>query len=128
MDRFIKIVGKVIHGKGKGKTVGMPTANIEYKKNENIIENFVYASIVLVENKKYIGVTNIGERPSVDDEKNITVETHILDFDYDIYGVEITIYLIEKIRETKKFSSLNEVKLQVDNDKIKAKEICNKYL
>lgn len=112
----LEVVGIVIHGKGKGKTVGMPTANIEYDKDEMEVDNGVYASKILVEGKEYVGVTNVGTRPSVDDEEKITVETHIIDFDKDIYGQEIVLKIVDRIRDIEKFNSLSEVKKQVDKD------------
>lgn len=118
----IKIKGKVIHGKGLGKIVGMPTANLDFDITNTKIDIGVYASVVYLE-KEYVGVTNIGTRPSVDNDKKISIETHILDFDRDIYGEIIEIELIEKIRDIKKFKNLEEVKMQVDKDKLVAKKI-----
>lgn len=118
----IKIKGKVIHGKGLGKIVGMPTANLDFDITNTKIDIGVYASVVYLE-KEYVGVTNIGTRPSVDNDKKISIETHILDFDRDIYGEIIEIELIEKIRDIKKFKNLEEVKIQVDKDKLVAKKI-----
>lgn len=118
----IKIKGKVIHGKGLGKIVGMPTANLDFDITNTKIDIGVYASVVYLE-KEYVGVTNIGTRPSVDNDKKISIETHILDFDRDIYGEIIEIELIEKIRDIKKFNNLEEVKMQVDKDKLVAKKI-----
>lgn len=122
----IKIKGKIIHGNGRGKLVGMPTANLEYDVDKLDIENAVYASVVYID-KEYIGVTNVGRRPSVDDDEKITIETNIIDFDRDIYGEEIEIILLDKIRDIKKFENLTEVKKQVDKDKLKSIEIYNKY-
>ena len=87
------ISGKVVHGKGKGKTVGMPTANLEWGEIFDLPELGVYASKIQIEDKWYIGVTNVGFRPSVDSEKNITIETFILDFHQDIYGYPILLEL-----------------------------------
>ena len=129
MERLsIKIKGEVIHGKGLGKFVGMPTANLDFDiVNANMdIDMGVYASLVHLE-KEYIGVTNIGTRPSVDNDKTISIETHILDFDRDIYGEIIEIELLEKIRDIKKFNNIEEVKKQVDKDILVAKKIYIKY-
>lgn len=120
----IKIKGKVVHGNGKGKTVGMPTANLECDISSLHMENGVYASVVFID-KEYIGVTNVGTRPSVDNSEKITIETNILDFDRDIYGETIELTLLKKIRNVKKFANLKEVKEQVDKDKLNAKVIYN---
>ncbi len=116
-----KIVGKVIHGNGNGKKVGMPTANIDIKEVDTNIEYGVYGAIVYVKQKKYLGVCNIGNRPTIDDLK--TIEVNIIDFDEDIYDQEIEIDLIMKLRDIKKFDNLNEVKKQVDKDIKKVREI-----
>ncbi len=116
-----KIVGKVIHGLGNGKKVGMPTANIDFKSIDEKIEYGVYAAIIYLDNKKYLGVCNVGSRPTVDNKK--TIEVNILDFNQDIYNQEIEIDLIEKIRDIKKFNNLDEVKQQVDKDIKKVRKL-----
>ncbi|MCF0241591.1 MAG: hypothetical protein HUK25_03085 [Treponema sp.] len=119
-NNFIfSITGIVIHGKGRGRTVGMPTANLSAEVPQ--IDEGVYASSIFIENEKFLGVTNIGHRPTVDEEK--TIETHILDFDRDIYGKTVTVNLIKFLRGIKKFNSLDEVKKQVQNDIEKCREI-----
>lgn len=114
-----KIKGEVIHGRGNGKKVGMPTANLDIKDVQ--IEYGVYACYVYIKDKKYLGVCNIGIRPTVDSQK--TIEVNIIDFDEDIYGEIITIELISKLRDIVKFNSLQEVKKQVDKDIIKTREL-----
>lgn len=103
--------GVVIHGKGLGRTVGMPTANIA--PPACLPSLGVYASKVLVDNHWYVGVTNIGYRPSVDTRKEITFETHILDFSSDLYGMVITVKLCAFLRPTLQLQSLHEVKTRV---------------
>ncbi len=114
-----KIKGTVIHGKGNGKKVGMPTANLDISNID--VEYGVYASYVYVKDLKYLGVCNIGQRPTIDNQK--TIEVNIIDFNEDIYGQTIIIELIEKLRDIQKFNSLLEVKQQVDKDIIKTKEL-----
>lgn len=106
-------------GNQLGRTVGMPTANFDFNKiNVVLPENGVYGSIVILPNgEEKFGVTNIGAKPSVEDTGKHNVETHILDFDGDLYGQELTIRIVKRIRDIKKFSSLEEVKKQVDIDK-----------
>ncbi len=116
-----KIKGEVIHGRGNGKKVGMPTANLDIKDIQTEIEYGVYACYVYVKDKKYLGVCNVGKRPTVDSQK--TIEVNIIDFDEDIYGEIITIELIQKLRDIEKFNSLQEVKKQVDKDIIKTREL-----
>lgn len=117
----MKIIGTVIHGLGNGKKIGMPTANLNIKDIHEDITYGVYASKVLIDDSWYIGVCNVGSRPTIDTNK--TVEVTILDFNKDIYGKEIEINLVKKLRDIKKFDNLIDVKKQVDKDIIKTKEI-----
>lgn len=120
LDHNLLILGKVVHGKQLGRTIGFPTANLKF-------ENKVYPSfgvygvkIYFYENgifKIYAGVMNIGRNPTVDKD-NLSVETHIFDFDEDIYGKYILIEIFENIRKEVKFNSLNELKNQINKDSI----------
>lgn len=113
MNETIK--GRIIHGKGNGKKLLIPTFNLEY--NDNVkVEFGVFLSDVEIDGKKYTGITNIGKRPTVDIEERITIETHILDFNKDIYGKEVTLTIKEKIRDTKKFENIDLLKKQLEND------------
>lgn len=119
---LLNIEGKIVHGKGKGKTVGMPTANLNWNEIVDIPDLGVYASKIQIDDKWYMGVTNVGLRPSVDDEKNITIETFILDFDQDIYGYFVKLELYVYIRGTIKMKSLKDVQGQVKKDSDFARE------
>ena len=111
------VQGTVVHGKGKGRTQGMPTANLRVPENKILPPYGVYGSIVHMKDGIRTGLTNIGLRPSVDNIRVPTVETHILDFDGDLYGQELTIEIREWIRETRKFNGgLKEVTEQVGRD------------
>ncbi len=118
--------GIVVHGKGQGRRHDMPTANIDAYSCGELPKLGVYASVITVAKKKYIGITNIGYRPTVDDEKTITVETHILDFDNNIYGEEILIDLYHYLRPTRQFDSLDQVKEQIDRDENQTRELMTK--
>ena len=111
------VQGIVVHGKGKGRTQGMPTANLRVPENKILPPYGVYGSIVHIKDGIRTGLTNIGLRPSVDNIPVPTVETHILDFDGDLYGQELTVEIREWIRETRKFDGgLKEVTEQVGRD------------
>lgn len=108
---FIK--GVVVAGNRIGRTIGFPTANMKlYNPLKEIPGNGVYAVYVNVLGKRYIGITNIGTRPTVDG-KECTIETYILSFDEDIYGLDISVEFVFKIREERKFASLNELKQEL---------------
>ena len=118
------INGKIISGKGIGRTLGYPTANLDYNKNFVIPQKGVYYTNVKYKEKIYKGITNIGFNPTVNGN-NLTIETYILDFDKDIYGEEISVYFIEKTRNESKFSNLNELisQLRLDEKEASLKKI-----
>ena len=110
---------RVIDGDKRGRVLGFPTIN-QIIPEELAMPRFgVYQSVVTVNGEKYKGVTNVGKRPTVGTEK-ILSETHILDFDRDIYGENVDVRLIIFIRPEKKFSSFDELACQIKSD---AKEV-----
>ncbi|PMP97407.1 MAG: riboflavin biosynthesis protein RibF [Thermodesulfobacterium geofontis] len=109
------IMGKVIKGKGRGKNLGFPTANIEVSPIKLLPPAGVYAVWVTLNNEKLKGALNIGKRPTFE-EKEISVEVHIFNFNKNIYGETLKIELIKRIREEKKFSSADELKDQIKKD------------
>ena len=112
----VHLAGKVVHGKALGRTVGMPTANIQVCDESLLPECGVYATRVLIGDKTYKAVTNIGMRPTVDNESKITVEAHILDFERDIYAERVVLEVYKFLRPIQKFNSLEEVRAQVEKD------------
>lgn len=122
------ILGKVQHGKKLGRTIGFPTANLPL--NDRLYPSFgVYGGYVQIEGYKniYHCVVNIGKNPTVD-FKGLTVETHIYDFDEDIYGKTILVEFLEKLRSEKKMNSIEELKQEIKKDKNNwRKKIDEKY-
>lgn len=115
------IIGKVIKCKQLGRKLGFPTANIEI--SENIaLKNGVYITLAMIDGKEYHGVSSIGKNPTVSDTKRM-FETHIFDFDEDIYDKEISVKLLEFIRGEVKFNSIEELKNRVFMDM----DIAKKY-
>jgi len=111
------IRGKVIHGEAKGRTIGFPTANLKIEDPLKLLPcNGVYLVDVLIEKKKYRGAMNIGIRPTVSSLGLRNVEVHILDFSHDIYGMEIEVRFIQKIRDEMKFDSFIALKDQLQKD------------
>ena len=111
---FLK--GEVIYGKQIGRTIGIPTANLKYNHEMIIPEKGVYYTNVEYGGKKFKGLTSVGNNPTVNG-KELTIETYILDFNKMIYGEEIKVYFIERIREEIKFNSLDELVDQIEKDK-----------
>ena len=115
--------GKIVHGKSLGRTVGMPTANLQLDRNHVLPEKGVYATYIYVDGKAYPSVTNIGTRPSVDADAKTTIETYILNFNADIYGKKVELEIVEFLRPIQKFGDLEQVREQVEKDVENAKNI-----
>lgn len=111
-------------GCGNGRKLGFRTANMKlYDPLKLIPYNGVYAVKVYVEDKSYNGVCNIGYRPTWDDSRGLTIEAHIIDFNEDIYGLDINLEFVGFLRDEKKFSSLDELCTQLKIDVKEAMKI-----
>ncbi len=112
------LYGVVVAGNRLGRTIGFPTANMQlYEPLKLVPENGVYAVEVEVLGKTWRGMCNIGLRPTVGGASR-TIETHILDFDEDIYGLPLRIRFLRRIREERKFPSLEALRKQLIHDKM----------
>jgi len=113
-----KLNGMVVQGNGIGHTIGFPTANIIPSFPLKVIpSNGVYATEVSVHGQTYRSMTNIGVRPTIGEGLNRVIETNIFDFDEDIYGLEIQLSFIEKIRSEQRFESLDHLRSQLVTDR-----------
>lgn len=114
--------GVVVAGNRLGRTIGFPTANMQlYEPLKLVPANGVYAVEVEVDGRNFRGMCNIGVRPTVGGAAQ-TIETHILDFDEDIYGLPIGLRFLRRIRDERKFPSLDALKEQLARDAL----ICKK--
>ena len=122
LGRPYSLEGVVIKGRGLGKLLGFPTANIDVR--EGLLPAYgVYATKTIVEGKGYHSVTSIGIRPTIRDNGSLSVETMIFGFDKNIYGKFIEIEFIKHIRGEIKFPSLDELTLSMKKDVQNAKDI-----
>ncbi len=107
------ISGEVYHGKKLGRMLGSPTANIAYPENIVKLKNGVYATKVFLDGKYYTALTNVGVRPTVDNVSEANFETHIIDYEGDLYGKVIKVEFLSFIREEKRFAHVDELKKQI---------------
>ena len=121
LGRTYAITGIVVKGDGRGKGLGFPTANIA-PKHAIIPSDGVYAVRLFVRDRLYDGIANIGMRPTFD-KKTLAIEVHVFDFNEDVYGEDISLYFIRKIREEKKFESVDALVGQIRADIRTAREI-----
>lgn len=116
--------GTVVKGKGLGKGLGYPTANVQIDNKYKLVPaNGVYAVTVHVAGKEYNGMMNIGVNPTVSANGPKTIEVNIFNFEKDIYGENIRIFFKQRLRDEKKFASMEELKKAIDGDKEKTLKI-----
>jgi riboflavin kinase/FMN adenylyltransferase len=124
LGRPYMLSGSVVQGEKLGRKIGYPTANLDIPENYKLVPcDGTYAVWVLYQNIRYRGMMNIGMRPTVNGRSH-RIEVHILEFDRDIYGENLTVNFIKRIRDEKKFDSIGSLKIQLDADR----ETVNKLL
>jgi len=116
IGRHYSISGKVVHGEKRGRKIGFPTANIHMRHNRPPLKG-----VFAVKFQNHFGVANLGIRPSIKGEKKLQLEVHLLNFSSDLYGQHVSVIFLKKLRDEKKFKSLDELKEQIKLDVIKAK-------
>jgi riboflavin kinase / FMN adenylyltransferase len=110
--------GKIIHGDKRGRTIGFPTANIEVNDTNKLIPAMgVYAVYIWLEKIRHEGMMNIGVRPTIHFDSNISIEVHLFDFNTDIYDKEIVVEFVERLRNEIKFESIDALIIQLNLDK-----------
>jgi len=109
--------GEVTRGDGRGREIGFPTANVN-TDNELMPPNGVYATAVRLagDERLYASVTNIGVRPTFGSSTKTTVETHIFDFDRDLYGTGVRLYFVQRLRDERAFGDVDALRDQIDAD------------
>ncbi len=121
------IEGTVIHGNKIGRKLSFPTANLKVDEEKLIPKNGVYLFETFYDLKKYYGLVNIGIRPTFEKEE-FRIEAFLFDFDQEVYNKELKIAFLQKIRDEKKFNSVDELKQQIEQDYHKAKKLTTKKL
>lgn len=120
-----QLTGTVIKGKGLGRTLNFPTANLQIKENYKLIpKNGVYIIQSLIDDKMIFGMMNIGFNPTVNGD-NQSIEIHFFDFDSNLYDKKIQIQLLNRIRDEVKFDTIEHLQEQLQKDKITATEFLN---
>lgn len=123
LGRNYSISGLIVKGKQLGRTIGFPTANIQVREIAKLVPaDGVYAVKVYYREEAFGGMLNIGNRPTVDGTFK-TIEVNIFDFDREIYGENLKVEFIQKIRNEQKFNGLDELKTQITKDKETCKGI-----
>lgn len=127
LGRFYTTTGTVIHGEKRGRLLGFPTANISSSRPYIIPKTGVYAVRLGMNKRWHNGVCNVGYKPTFHDpgRTSLSIEVHLLDFNDTIYGEEVTVEWRNRIRNERKFSGLEELKAQIEEDKYTAANLLN---
>jgi riboflavin kinase/FMN adenylyltransferase len=115
LGRHFRVTGMVVRGDGRGRTIGIPTANLSIWDEQLLPATGVYATYAWVNGRRYEAATNIGYRPTVNNS-GLNVEAHIIQFNTDIYGKEVTLEFVERIRDERKFPDIASLVAQIQED------------
>ncbi len=127
LGRNYSFSGTVIGGDKRGRELGYPTANIKLSSQDKLLPAFgVYAVKIILEKENYTGLLSIGKRPTFYNEGDVVTEVYIFNFSREIYGEDVTIELVERLRGEEKFNSANELIDQMNKDKANGLKIFNK--
>jgi riboflavin kinase/FMN adenylyltransferase len=122
LGRHVFIDGVVVRGAGRGRELGVPTANLE-TTNELLPPHGVYATTVTIDGVVRAGVTNIGLRPTFADAGRPTIEVHVLDVDTDLYGQTLRLGFVQRLRDERRFPDVDALKAQIDADVRRARRL-----
>ena len=127
LSSIYSITATVIKGNNIGNSIGFPTANLDVSNKWKIIpKNGVYFVSVLVQNRKYFGMLNLGSRPTIADS-TFVIEVHLFDFNKQIYNDIVKVNFLKRIREEKKFLDLSKLKLQLKKDEIECRSMIDNF-
>ena len=115
MGRRFYLRGKVITSDKRGRLLGFPTANLDMKPQQALPDNGIYATITQVDGKRFHSATNVGTRPTFGEGKRM-VETYLLSYNGDLYGKQITVEFVKKVRDEQRFPSVEELITQMGED------------
>ena len=122
LGHYYTIGGTVVQGQQRGKGLGFPTANL-CADNELMPPSGVYATTATLDGASFPSVTNIGTRPTFEEGQEVVIETHVLDFDKDLYGAKLKLGFVQRLRDEKKFESVDALRAQIDADRARARDL-----
>jgi riboflavin kinase/FMN adenylyltransferase len=122
LGRYPSLAGEVVRAAQRGRCLGFPTANLEVRAERAVPANGVYAVYAILGEERYQGVANVGVRPSFDNGER-TVETYILDFEDDIYGCDLVVEFVQRLRPEERFTDIKELVAQIERDIVETRRI-----
>jgi riboflavin kinase/FMN adenylyltransferase len=122
LNRPYRLAGEVVHGDGRGRAMGFPTANIDVWEEQILPQSGVYAGWARLDGEVFMAVANVGKRPTFKG-KIVRVEAHLLDFDRDIYGETLVFDFIARLRPEMRFDNVADLIGQIKQDVEKGRQI-----
>ncbi len=122
LGHYYALDGTVVQGRKRGRELGFPTANL-CPENELVPPAGVYATIADIDGLAYPSITNIGTRPTFESGKEPIIETHVIDLEKEMYGTKIRVGFVQRLRDEKKFESVDALKVQIEADRDRAKNL-----
>ena len=113
--------GQVVHGRGRGREIGVPTANLA-TDNELVPPHGVYATTMTIDGIVRAGITNVGVRPTFG-ESDVSIETHLLDHDADLYGRNVRLSFVQRLRDERRFPDVDALRAQIEADRRRAERL-----
>jgi riboflavin kinase/FMN adenylyltransferase len=123
LGRYPSLAGEVVRGSQRGHCLGFPTANLEVRKERVVPADGIYAVYARLGEERHQGVANVGVRPSFEIGGQRIVEAHILDFSEDIYGCDLVVEFVERLRDERRYADVEELKAQIEQDIVQARRI-----
>jgi riboflavin kinase/FMN adenylyltransferase len=121
LGRAHRVPGQVVEGARRGHTLGFPTANLAVADEQAVPARGVYAGWAMRGDTPYPAVINIGVRPTFDGTRTLTIEAHLLDFDGDLYGHQLTLDFVERLRDEQRFDGVAALVAQINDDIARAR-------
>ena len=122
LGHYYALDGTVVQGQKRGRELGFPTANL-CAENELVPPAGVYATTANIDGIAYPSITNIGTRPTFESGEETIIETHVLDFEKDLYGARVRLGFVQRLRDEKKFDGIDALKAQIHADRARAKDL-----
>ena len=116
------LAGTIVEGRRRGREIGFPTANLQ-TANELIPPNGVSATTLTIDGVVHAGLTNIGVNPTFGDSTTVTIETNLLRYDGDLYGREVRLGFVQRLRDERRFDDVDGLKAQIEADRRSAERL-----
>jgi riboflavin kinase/FMN adenylyltransferase len=127
LGRWYSLAGEVLHGAQRGRCLGFPTANVGVRPDRVIPANGVYATCVQLDRERLPSVTNVGVRPTFDGGER-SVEVHILDYEGDLYGRDLVVEFVARLRSELRFADVQDLVVQMQQDVVDTRQILDKIV